>query len=49
MLNYINCPNFIIWLRLLFEKSSDMSTEIICYQVCEVRNFEIYLKGATKL
>ena len=48
MLNYINCPNFIVWLPLFFEKSSDMSTEII-YQVCEVRNFEIYLKGATKL
>ena len=51
---FCNCPNFIIWLRvslfdLLFEILGNMCIAIICFQGCDVMNFEINLTFPAEL
>ena len=43
ILYYINCPNFIVWLPLLFEILDDMCVANVCFPGCDVINFEISL------
>ena len=43
ILYYINCPNFIVWLPLLFEILDDMCVVTVCFPGCDVTNFEISL------
>ena len=43
ILHYINCPNLIVWLPLLFEILDDMCVVTVCFPVCDVINFEISL------
>ena len=42
-------PNFIFWLPLLFEILGNICFVIICFQVCDVINFEINLSFLMKL
>ena len=48
MLYSVNWQNIIVWLPLLFEISGNMWIVIVCYPVCDVINFEIYLSFLTK-
>ena len=43
MLCSINWPNFFVWMPLFFEISDNMCVAIVCYPVCDIINFEIYL------
>ena len=44
LLYFINLPNFIFWLSLLLEIFNDMIyIAVICYPVCDIKNFEIKL------
>ena len=44
----INWPDFIVWLLLLFDITCNMFIVIVCYPVCDITNFEIYLNFITK-
>ena len=48
MLYFTNLPNFNAWLSLLLEILGNMWIAIICYPVCDVRNFEINLSFFAK-
>ena len=41
MLHFINWLNFTVWLPLLFEKSGNICTAIVCFPGCDDKNFEI--------
>ena len=43
MLHYINWPNFIVWLSLLFEILHNMCITMVCWLGCDVIKFEINL------
>ena len=43
MLCSINWPNFFVWMPLFFEISDNMCVAIVCYPVCDIINFEIYV------
>ena len=43
LLYSINWPNVMVWLPLHFVIFGNMCTVIICFPVCDVINFEIYL------
>ena len=43
MLYFINWPNLIVWMPLLLEILCNMCIAVICYQFCNVINFEIKL------
>ena len=43
MLDCINWPKFIAWLRLLLEILGNMCIAIACYPGCDVMDFEINL------
>ena len=43
MLDSINWLKFIVWLPSFLEISSNIYIKIVCYPVCDLINFEIYL------
>ena len=43
MLCSIDWPNFFVWLPLFLEISDNMCVAIVCYPVCDIINFEIYV------
>ena len=49
ILDSINWPDFILWLPLLLEIFGNMCILIVCYPVCDVISFEIYLSYPVKL
>ena len=48
MLYSFNWPNFIVWLYLLLEISSNMCIVIVFYPVCDAINFEIHFSFLIK-
>ena len=44
----IDWPNFTVWLPLLLEISGNMFIVIVCYPICKIINFEIYLSFLIK-
>ena len=49
MLYSINWPNFIVWVPLFLEISSNICIVIVSFPVFDVTNFEIYLKFLIKV